>query len=83
MDHSWGRNVFDYGLDGIGATLATHMHNLGPGYVLTNTERFFPMVFFVRIPQDTGLGFYLGGTIPKLAAGNFPYGYTVDADVPL
>ena len=83
MDHSWGRNVVDYGLGDLGITVCSHMLDL-PGRVLTNLltpSSGLPVYFF--IPLDTGLVFYLSGNVSRVPGSNFPYGHPVVPDVPL
>lgn len=83
MDHSWGRNVFDKGLSDLGATLAARWHAPIPTdvvYVL-NVPGFF--IWGVFIPPDTVTPWLIFNMGTNPAGLRFPYGRTVDPDVPL
>lgn len=83
MDHSWGRNVADLGLGGLGATLAARLNMVAGDWYILNRDRRAPTAVIVAIPPDMGPVIqYVFSSLPKLVP-NFPFGYSVDADVPL
>ncbi len=83
MDHSWGRNISEYGLGGTGATICARYHTTPSSLlVITNayhvgeTETWF-------VPLD------LAADVPYVLmmngkfAPHFPYGFDVEPDVPM
>lgn len=83
MDHSWGRNVVDYGLGDAGCTLAARADVPFAIVVVTNAQPSPGVGLAWIIPPDTApddswfaFGFGMGGL-------NFPYGFDVEPDVPL
>lgn len=83
MDHSWGRNVSDVGLGGLGATLAARYHEFAFGDWYVTNEPAGAEVRVWRVVLDPASDvFYSWAMRPKLAP-HFPYGLDVDPDVPL
>jgi hypothetical protein len=83
LDHSWGRNVSDYGLGSAGASLAARVLP-GMTNIVTNGSDYGPAFYDVwAINPDTGL--YTRSTWLKIpgAFGNFPYFWDVEPDVPV
>lgn len=83
MEHSWGRDVFLFGLGGTGATLAARFPPPNHLFVLTN-EKVLPGFRRIwQVPADTQpdapyFAFTLNG-----GPDSFPYGQLVNGDVPL
>lgn len=83
MDHEWGRNVTEFGLGDMGATLA----GLKPGpplayYVINAPGHGFYLVT-QQVPTDTSPQYtYFGIPIPHLHP-HFPYGEHVNPDAPV
>lgn len=83
MDHEWGRNVTRYGLGNAGASLAA-CFLAAPSLILTNgRDTADPSLALVWNLPDTGTPFYTVGGIDVTGLGNFPFGFSVEADGPL
>lgn len=83
MEHSWGRNVQEKGLGALGATLAARLLLLPGEVYLINAQPHAPTAITVQVFPDTApFPMYLFGAATKFTP-RFPYGQTVEADVPL
>lgn len=83
MEHDWGRNVTEFGLGDLGATMAA-IYPFPPAIYLTNRE-FGPDAFIgtQQVPTDTSprISFY---PYPKMPGHpHFPYGWAVTPDAPV
>lgn len=83
MDHKWGRNVSDYGLGDVGATLAARVL-VTPWLVVTNAPRSDGTQDWWFVPSaDTPDTAYFQEPFTPSAVGHFPYGVLVEMDGPL
>lgn len=82
MDHKWGRDVFNYGLGDLGATLCSRFHPLDLRIVVTNASGSGAEVIAFQVPADTlsDAPYTQVGFFPT--APHFPYGLIVDDDAP-
>lgn len=82
MDHSWGKNVSDFGLAGVGATLVSR--TLGfPAFAMTNADPWDGRyIDYWYCPADMPDAVFFRVTSSDPRVGHFPYGRPVEPDVP-
>lgn len=83
MESSWSRNVADYGLGSLGATLAARLPTTFR-YVMNVTRPDFPGYHIeaeILLDIDAPITFSI---VPNVGGHNhFPYGIPVEPDIPL
>jgi hypothetical protein len=83
LDHSWGRNVAEQGLGGLGATLAARLLLLPGSWWVINVRGESGVPLAVRLPPDMDTPYLVTETTQPGQGGNFPYGAVVPPDVPV
>ena len=83
MEHKWGRNVSEYGVGSLGATLAARL--LGEPHVIVTNNQDVPTHVFCVVEAllfpDSPFGYAYLGKVP--GHPNFPYGLPVEPDGPV
>lgn len=83
MDHKWGRGVMEWGLGGVGATLASRLWQLPGVWIQTNYKPSLGTCRrFVLAPDMGGNLRWVGFDVPDFT-GRFPHGYAVLPDGPV
>lgn len=81
MENSWGRNVQDYGLGDIGATVCARWL-FDPNVIITNADHIWETGIFAlwHLP-DMVTDHYVSSTGSGIPHTNFPYGIPVEPNV--
>lgn len=83
MDHRWGRNITDYGLGDLGATMASPLHDRPQELHLNVLAYGGTKALYAQVPTDTSTPYTIAAVDPRPGHPHFPYGYWVDPDAPV
>lgn len=83
MGSSWAATVWEQGLVGIGATLASRLHRTANKYLTNARSEFDHDLALILEPPETADASYGFTGISVVGKGNFPYGEVVDPNVPV
>lgn len=83
MDHKWGRNITEYSLGDLGASMCSRWRRRAGAWEVVINKLFFGQVHVFVVPDDNqfAIGDFVSTAVPP--GTHFPYGFPVEHDAPV